>query len=91
MSNVLKAVTAYNSAYSSAIALSDCLMQWIEKALQDPAVLGAVERNKELTERLRTIREVAAVSAEVQVNLRDNTVELLERILDELNNGGDAA
>jgi hypothetical protein len=84
MSNVLKAVTAYKSAYSSAVVLSDRLMQWIEMALQDPAVLGAVERNKELTERLRTIREVTAVSQE-------NTVELLDRILDELKNGGDAA
>ena len=84
MSNVLKAVTAYKSAYSSAVVLSDRLMQWIEKALQDPAVLAAVERNKELTERLRTIREVTAVSQE-------NTVELLDRILDELKNGGDAA
>ena len=83
MSNVLKAVTAYKSAYSSAVVLSDRLMQWIEMALQDPAVLGAVERNKELTERLRTIREVTAVSQE-------NTVELLDRILDELKNGGDA-
>ena len=84
MSNVLKAVTAYKSAYSSAVVLSDRLMQWIEMALQDPAVLGAVERNKELTERLRTIREVTAVSQE-------NTVELLDRILDELKNEGDAA
>ena len=84
MSNVLKAVTAYKSAYSSAVVLSDRLMQWIEKALQDPAVLAAVERNKELTERLCTIREVTAVSQE-------NTVELLDRILDELKNGGDAA
>ena len=84
MSNVLKAVTAYKSAYSSAVVLSDRLMQWIEMALQDPAVLEAVERNKELTERLRTIREVTAVSQE-------NTVELLDRILDELKNGGDAA
>ena len=84
MSNVLKAVTTYKSAYSFALVLSDRLMQWIEMALQDPAVLGAVERNKELTERLRTIREVTAVSQE-------NTVELLDRILDELKNGGDAA
>ena len=84
MSNVLKAVTAYKSAYSSAVVLSDRLMQWIEMALQDPAVLGAVERNKELTERLRTIREVTAVSQE-------NTVELLDQVLDELKNGGDAA
>ena len=84
MSNVLKAVTAYKSAYSSAVVLSDRLMQWIEMALQDPAVLGAVERNKELTERLRTIREVTAVSQE-------NTAELLDRILDELKNEGDAA
>ena len=84
MSNVLKAVTAYKSAYSSAVVLSDRLMQWIEMALQDPAVLGAVERNKELTERLCTIREVTAVSQE-------NTVELFDQVLDELKNGGDAA
>ena len=84
MSNVLKAVTAYKSAYSSAVVLSDRLMQWIEMALQDPAVLEAVERNKELTERLCTIREVTAVSQE-------NTVELLDQVLDELKNGGDAA
>ena len=84
MSNVLKAVTAYKSAYSSAVVLSDRLMQWIEKALQDPAVLAAVERNKELTERLCTIREVTAVS-------QKNTVELLDQVLDELKNGGDAA
>ena len=84
MSNVLQAVTAYKSAYSSAVVLSDRLMQWIEMALQDPAVLGAVERNKELTERLRTIREVTAVS-------QKNTVELLDQVLDELKNGGDAA
>ena len=84
MSNIPKAVTAYQSAYTYAAVVSDRLLQWIEKALQDPAVLAAVERNKELTERLCTIREVTAVS-------KENTVELLDQVLDELNNGGDAA
>ena len=84
MSNIPKAVTADKAAYTSAAVLSDRLMQWIEKALQDPAVLAAVQRNKELTERLCTIREVTAVSQE-------NTVELLDQVLDELKNGGDAA
>ena len=84
MSNIPKALTAYKSGYTFATVLSDRLMQWIEMALQDPAVLAAVERNKELTERLCTIREVTAVS-------KENTVELLDQVLDELNNGGDAA